>query len=242
MFNNKLYIEVNREERFFCALIAHALLSSISIRNRFIDLVNAKLDVNLRASSMEVFLEAAALRDYWNDLGNAVAYTPDTHARRKEIILAILENKKISVSAIDQQAFFWTGEVNGSKLWNPGHWDLKAIKAAGLDNLKQVKWALNAKPDMLIISDSTALMIEAKIESAEGRDGVSGYRQLEVQEQIAQLLSLFVPQFRQSTFKNVLLSINPTATGISWQEILIVVGEGEIDEFSQNCLSQLKRY
>jgi len=38
------------------------------------------------------------------------------------------------------------------------------------------------------------------------------------------------------------LSVNPIAAGISWQEILNVIAEDEIDEFSQKCFSQLKRY
>ena len=47
MFNDRPYIAVNREERFFCALTAHALLSSLVIRDRFVHLVNAKLKVSL---------------------------------------------------------------------------------------------------------------------------------------------------------------------------------------------------
>ena len=43
MFNDKPYLSVNREERFFCALFAHALLASSSSRKRICDILHRRL-------------------------------------------------------------------------------------------------------------------------------------------------------------------------------------------------------
>ena len=146
------------------------------------------------------------------------------------------------MSVIDEQPFFWTGQIGISKLWSPGHWDLKAIRTAGLNDLEKVKWAFNAKPDLLVISNGSVLMIEAKLESGEGRDGGSGYRQLEVQEQVAHLLKVLVPQFHTSDFHNMVLTVKPTGSGITWREILDIIGRNEVDAFTQECLGQLQRF
>jgi hypothetical protein len=42
---------------------------------------------------------------------------------------------------------------------------LQALKNGGLDELIKVKWAFNAKPDILLISPESMLVIEAKVES-----------------------------------------------------------------------------
>ena len=78
-------------------------------------------------------------------------------------------------------AGFWTGVVGKSKLWSPGRWSEKSLKESGLEALIPVKWAFNAKPDLMILSGEQALLIEAKLESGEGRDEQSGYEQLSSQ-------------------------------------------------------------
>ena len=83
MFNNKPYLEVNREERFYCALFGHSLLSSQVVRERFASLVQSKFQLSLKPATFEVFLEVAALRDYWNDLGNPIVYDEETHRKRR---------------------------------------------------------------------------------------------------------------------------------------------------------------
>jgi len=238
MFNDKSYIEVNREERFLCALFAHALLSSEAIRKNFVALVHSKFDVVLNPASLQVFLEAAALRDYWNDLGDPIAYTDKTHAKRKGVLLSILKEVGIPESAIDDCDFFRTSD---EKLWSPGRWNTGAIKNSGLNELIKVKWAFNAKPDILIVSGSSVLMIEGKLESGEGHNEESGYQQLKTQELITCLLKLLVPQFKNSTFYNTLLALHPKS-GISWKEVLTIVGSDELDAFSQKCFAQLQRF
>jgi hypothetical protein len=64
VFNDKPYLSVNREERFFCVLFAHALLASDSSRKRICEILFQRLDVELDPDALEVFLEVAALRDW----------------------------------------------------------------------------------------------------------------------------------------------------------------------------------
>ena len=47
MFNDKRYLEVNREkERFFCSLFAHSLLMSQQVRDKFAALLLEKLGIS----------------------------------------------------------------------------------------------------------------------------------------------------------------------------------------------------
>jgi hypothetical protein len=153
MFNDKPYLEVNREERFFCALFGHALLSSSIIRERFARLAQSKFGITMQPATMEVYLEAAALRDYWNDLGDPVVYSDDTHRKRREVLGSLLSVMNVSEDVIDKHHLFWTSERH-NKLWSPGRWKPKALKESGFAELVKLRWAFNAKPDILIVSHS----------------------------------------------------------------------------------------
>lgn len=240
MFNDKPYFEVNREERFYCALLSHALLSSLVVRERFTELIYSKFGITLRPDDFQVFLEAATLRDFWNDPGDPKAYTEETHIKRRKIICSLLSIMNISEEAIDKYIFFWTSEKQ-KKLWSPGRWEPKALKEAGLYELIKLRWAFNAKPDIMILSNSNALIIEVKVESGEGNIEDTGYRQLDIQVLISQLLNRFVPYFKEVNFKNTILSLN-TKEGITWKEILTLIEDDKLDDFSQQCLYQLKRF
>lgn len=119
----------------------------------------------------------------------------------------------------------------------PQKTELEKLK---IKSLIQVKWAINAKPDIMIISDSSVLLIDAKVESGEGRDEESGYQQYEIQELISYLLKLLIPQFSKSNFLNKVLKLMPQKTDLSWQEVLSLIQPSEINEFSMKCLSWLK--
>lgn len=240
MFNNKPYLAVNREERFFCALFGHALLSSQTIRERFSELTQAKFHISMKPATFQIFLEAAALRDYWNDLGDPLLYSDETHTKRRAVLNAILSFMNIPADVIDKHHVFWTSEQR-KKLWSPGRWDPKTLAEIGLERLKQVKWAFNAKPDILIQSDSNVLLIEGKLESGEGRDEEAGYQQFEIQQLIASLMKLLVPEFENVTFTNTVLALRP-ASGISWQEVITMIEGGGLDDFTVRCFSQLKRF
>lgn len=238
MFNDKRYFEVNREERFFCFLFIHALLVSEKTRTAFFRLVESRNSVSLNPANFEIYAEVAALRDYWHNLGDPAIYSPETHQKRRKILDAILNVFDLPASTIDDNDLFWTST---RKLWSPSEWSVEKLKASGLEKLINVRWAFNAKPDIMIVSGSTVLIIEAKVESGEGRNDESGYQQYEIQKLISRLLGMLVPQFKDSTFLNTVLELK-TVTGISWHEVITLVEQSEIDEFSKKCLSQLKRF
>lgn len=242
MFNNKPYATVNREERNFCFMFAHALLMSNKIRSRFSALIEKKLGLALDPDALDVYVEAAALRDYWYDLGDSVIYSEETHERRRHVLEAVLRKFGFDATLLNQYDLFWTSPAR-KKLWNPNHWNIDALKAAGLDQLKQVKWAFNAKPDLLLMTPESILVIEAKIESGEGCKADVEYRQFEIQKLITELWQLLIPQFQNRKLELTLLEVTPTRyTSISWADVIDLISGSDVDEFTRNAFDSLKRY
>jgi hypothetical protein len=242
MFSEKSYSDVNREERFFCFLFAHALLMSRQVRQGFAELAQRKCNVGLDSDKLEVYVEAAALRDYWRDLGDPVAYSPDTHKSRRAVLELIFEKYSISADVLDKHDLFWTSSEK-KKLWNPNHWSIEALKKAGLEELIKVKWAFNAKPDILLISPESMLVIEAKVESPEGCKADVEYKQYEIQTLVTELWQLLIPQFKDRKLELVLLEVSQSReNSITWSEILDLVTTSDVDAFTRNALEQLKRY
>lgn len=245
MFNEKTYPEVNREERNYCFLFGHALLMSKAMREGFARLAQDRLGVALDPDAFEVFVEAAALRDYWYDLGDPSSYNTEIDARRRAVVKKILGHYDKSLDLIDQQDFFWTKSMN-SKLWYPSHWNIEALKLAGLDDLVKVKWAFNAKPDILIVTPSSMLVIEAKIESPEGckadkeKDFI--YQQLKIQDLIIEMWKLLIPKFQNKICKLALLDVRGGEKGFAWSEIIELVDKSEVDDFTRRSMASLKRY
>ena len=254
MFKNKQYIEVNREERHYCALFMHVLLSSEVARTDFADLIKSKCEkIKLDPQRMQIFVESAAIRDYWNSLGDSKSYDEETAQNRREWLNLILKLFQFDTQIIDQQELFWTKEI-GSKLWNPGHWSIDKINRSGLENadyLINIKWAFNAKPDIMIISGDQVLLVEAKLVSPEGKYDNSGEDQEKTQQRIAFLLKSLVPSFKRITFHNVLLARNTPSNedrkwpiNITWRDIIDIVddirNEKVLDDFTKQNFKQLR--
>ena len=163
IFNNKPFQQVTREERHFCFLLGHSLLSSQLARQAFVSLAGEK-NVSLDADNLQVFVEVAALRDYWSDLGNPRKYCDKTRRARESVLRALLEHQGLPVDKLMKLGFLWsTGRE--PKLHSPGRWSLKLMdkelnevftddqKRADVRSLLcALKWAFNAKPDFLMIS------------------------------------------------------------------------------------------
>lgn len=244
MFNNKPYLEVNREERFFCFVLGHAVLSSELFRKRFFELIESKKnDLNLTPSSFEVFVEIAILRDYWNDLGDPEEYSKSTHEARETVIKNILsykENQETESLLYDLDLFWTTKEKK--KLRYPGRWNIKELKKVDLDSLIKVKWAFNCKPDIMICSNNTFVLIEAKLESDEGKITESGYKQYDIQSELSSLVKNIVPYYADYTFENIVLANDDKSTeAVSWSEIYNIAREMD-DGFARECLLQLGRF
>jgi hypothetical protein len=242
MFSDNTYSEVNREERFFCFLLGHALLMSRQVRLSFADLAQRKCNVILDPDKLEVFVEAAALRDYWRELGDPVVYSTETHERRKAVLKKIFEKFDLTEDILDKHDLFWTST---RKLWNPNHWNEKALAEAGLDKLIKVKWAFNAKPDMLLASPESLLVIEAKVESPEGCKADVEYEQFKTQKLIGELWQLLIPKFQNRKLVNAILKVSSSIEDIpviQWSEIIDLISGSDVDEFTRTAMAQLNRY
>ena len=242
MFNDKLYSEVNREERFFCFLLSHALLMSHQVRKGFAALAEKKCNLCLDPEHLEVYVEAAALRDYWRDLGDPVNYNEETHNRRLSILELIFKRYNISLDILDQREVFWTST---KKLWNPNHWSIDGLKKAGLDQLIEVKWAFNAKPDIVLVSSVSALVIEAKVESPEGCKADVEYKQFKTQQLVSDLWQLLIPEFKRRKLVNAILSVSSLSENIpviEWRDIVNLIGASDVDQYTKNAMYQLQRY
>ncbi len=242
MFNDKNYSEVNREERFFCFLLGHALLMSQQVRFGFAELSRKKCNVTLDPENLEVYVEAAALRDYWRDLGDPVKYTDEIHNSRLSVLKLIFEKYDVPLDVLEKYEVFKTST---HKLWNPNHWNEKALEEAGLGRLIEVKWAFNAKPDILLISPESMLVIEAKVESPEGCKADAEYKQFQTQQLIGELWQLLIPQFKNKKLVNVILNVSSTHESIpviKWSEIMTLVDNSEVDVFTRSAMMQLNRY
>ncbi len=231
-FRAHRYLDVNREERFFCFLLAHALLAHRPAREAFAALVaDAVPGCEPDPGTLEVYIEAAVLRDFWNDLGDPVVYDADCARRRRAVLDALLEHVGAPCS-VDDHDLFWTSPER-HKLWNPGRWSEKAIRAAGLEVLLPLKWAFNAKPDFLLHSPGQVLLIEAKLESGVGRGG--GYDQLAIQRLIGELMASLIP-----TFSGVRLHLTTLGVagpgGLSWERVVQAVDVPGLDGFTRTGL------
>jgi hypothetical protein len=228
MFNDKQYFQVNREERHFGFLLMAAIIYDESFRKQFFELINERINQKLFLDYNnfdDIYGEVAILRDYWNDLGDfkGAENSNETNNRRKAIIEQFLEYFNIAKDIIGKYLMFWTGEIGKSKLWFPGKWSFEGIeiiqdeKCLKNRELLRLRWACNAKPDLMIISGRSCLLIELKVESGVGTSNF-GYNQEETQDDILKLTKLTVPYFNNMNFKKIMLT-KGKGGDINWDEI-----------------------
>jgi hypothetical protein len=237
MFNDKPYLEVNREERFYCAILLHLILSSRAFRERFFGAIDAKHGTKLDPGDFQVFCEIAILRDYWNDLGDPEKYSEETHQRRMMVLEILLPLAGVEPSQIGKQTFFWTRGFK-SKLWSPGHWSEEAIDSTDWTDgtkkeMKTLKHAFNSKPDLIILSRQWAVLVEAKVESG------FGHGQRGNQKMVARLMKVLIPCFRDTSIVNMTLTCG--GEGLRWIDVLGMLEGIEIDGFSRECMEQTIR-
>jgi hypothetical protein len=183
--SERRYYQFVREERLFCAALAHLLMQKGPNLATFLELVNAKsLADSQRAltdlDEAEIYVEFAFLRDYWNSIG------PDNGAKRR-LILDLLSRvdglrhyrNDSFPSVISEFNGFFMG-APGTRIRNdivyPGRWSVTGLFerfGARPDEFRdfcRFKWSFNIKPDVVVLlPGSKPLCIEAKFESKEGR-------------------------------------------------------------------------
>jgi len=163
------YLSINREERNLAAIFYHLLLSNNNMA-RFLELI--KCPYPLIHNEVGVYFEYAFLRDLWFSIQN------DNQTKR-HLILHHLNPEKRSdlekMSIHDFNVYFGTPNPSKNYIQSPSNWNISRFK----DNIScndeflktaRFKWAFNTKPDIVIhTSKSTAICIECKFESSEGK-------------------------------------------------------------------------
>jgi hypothetical protein len=185
MLRERPFYEFVREERLFCAALAHLLMQRGRNLATFLELVNARLaDVNRLVTTgleeAQIYLEFTFLRDYWNSLER------NNDAKRR-LILALLSKvdglghyrDEDFPSAIPEFNEFFMSPHGGRikhEIVYPGQWSVTTLserfgrKPQEFRDFCRFKWAFNIKPDMVILlPESSPLCIEAKLESKEGQ-------------------------------------------------------------------------
>jgi hypothetical protein len=177
------YYKINREERFFCAILYGLLIQNNSNLKSFIRLLNQKLDTNISISNesynnFEIYFEYAYLRDIWNNIG----FDNDSNTKKHELIfnsLDIADKKLRTLNTLElNKTLVGLGKPSELHIQNPGIWSISmyANYFPGTDEgnsdflkISMFKWCFNIKPDIVIqITPNKAISIEAKLESREG--------------------------------------------------------------------------
>ncbi len=174
-----------REERLFCATLAHLLMQSGPNLARFLRLVNDRSPRGSNAPAVqqdeaEIYVEFTFLRDSWDSLGA-------DNDRKRERIFALLSRvpglghykSECFPSTISEFNAFFVGPSGASTVSDivyPGRWSVKTLSERfghnpeEFRNFCRFKWSFNIKPDMVVLLEgSQPLCIEAKLESKEGR-------------------------------------------------------------------------
>ncbi len=191
------FLTIVREERQFSFLLAALLLQrgpSLEAFLRLVDNANHTSTPVAPTESLaeaEVYVEYAFLRDDWFELNvsssDSSAGLPKTesNARKTARVRELLERLQLDGlaeklprnSPADFNEFFMgaAGARIVKDIASPALWSLKGLaQKFGTEpevflQLCKLKWAFHIKPDIVIIRPgTTALCIEAKLESGEG--------------------------------------------------------------------------
>jgi len=172
-----------REERLFCATLAHLLMQRGPNLSAFLKLINDKLphDSQIESTRLEeaqIYVEFTFLRDYWKTL--------KANDEKRSLIFDLLAKvdtlKRFTSDTFpggfaDFNACFMgeRGRRIEFDIVYPGQWSVTTLFArfgAQPDEFRdfcRFKWAFNIKPDIVILlPESPPLCIEAKLESREG--------------------------------------------------------------------------
>ncbi len=96
-----------------------------------------------------------------------------------------------------------------------------------------MKLAFNSVPDFMFVSPGAVLLVEAKVESAEGKKPESGYAQYENLQTVANLLHLLLPGAPEVTTKT--LTLAGGGGDLSWSEVIGVAAD-DVDPFTEKAL------
>lgn len=180
--NVKRYGPVVREERFFCAVLFHLLLTDNAVLQQLLEKAGVPNHENYTCDSVRVFVEYAMARDLWNSLDD----DGKANEKKKKFILDCLGNPS-GLENLETEEFnkklVAGSKISKDKIQSPARWGEEKIKVffkdqKFIENACKLKWAFNVKPDIVIeLYDDSAVCIEAKVESGQDVYTVAGYTQ-----------------------------------------------------------------
>ena len=173
-----------REERLFCATLAHLLMQRGPNLGEFLRLINDKSpegpDLSIvQLETAQIYLEFTFLRDSWDLLGT-------NHEEKRERIFTLLSRvpglghyeRESFPSTIPEFNAFFMGPFGArivSDIAYPGRWSVRTLferfgkNPDDFRNFCRFKWSFNIKPDMVVLLEgSQPICVEAKLESGEG--------------------------------------------------------------------------
>lgn len=173
-----------REERLFCAVLYHLLLSGSSNLRVFVDAINEQLDRDQQlphfGDDASIYIEFTYLRDSWYALGR-------NNDQKRSVIFDLFSRSPVlaqlapltfpaatDCGAFNERFMGPRGLRIQSDLAYPGQWPVKALRESFRDpevfrELCRVKWSFNIKPDLVVLgAGSKPVCVEAKLESREG--------------------------------------------------------------------------
>ena len=209
-------------------LFMAALATASETRNRLVEYINSVIAIDLDPDRIDVYAEVCLFRDYWRALGDPAGYSHETHDARLQIFRAMLDEMGLDPGLIDTEPVFWTGRPGESKLFYPGKWSKDKINSAenahGLvkKELWRIRWACNAKPDVMIEDPDNIVFIEIKVESGFG-SSENGYDQIQTQRDILRLGAAVIPALSQKRTELTTLTVD--GDELMWSEIARIVGE-----------------
>lgn len=203
------YVDFNREERHFSAILFHLLLQPGGVE-KFIALVRAPTPPP--GAELQVFFEYTQLRDRFSEIARRCHHDHDPHRQilRDAILRMLPQSDALSwLSTAAPRPFneFFCGPSGASETYYqmPSRWsptrrfdDWHAKDPEFAKQACRMAWAFNAKPDLVIhTSEDTLICVEIKVESGEGAykvpskhcsDGYFRSSQLDIQRHALQNL------------------------------------------------------
>jgi len=240
------YASFNREERFWCFLLSHTLLTKSNARTKILEFLEDE-KIKLNTKNLEVYIETAILRDYWHYLKKLDEKNKTTEfkdMKRYIFLKDILSNKDhlndvvIDIDEIEKEENEFFKTVKGN-IVNPSRWTEKKILCIS-DQDKQkklfyIKWAFNAKPDIMLMDEKSFVFIEAKLESKEDKYKIKNTdieaTQTKIQGIIADIISKYI--FKNKNYKLILLSKD--SGDLNWEQVKkeIMKSSSGIDNFTK---------
>jgi hypothetical protein len=242
------FLETNREERFFCAVLLHVVLTPSPSQVRVLSVLGEAAGTRLDPDDVECYVEVAA----WHALGDHKKWSQILYEARRDLLLALVRSPSACAYAgtvdefeelLQANSLFWTGGP-GTKLVSPGRWPLGAIGSVstevlgGAKNLRALKWAWNSKPDLLLLSRRAGVLIEAKAASGFGGNSQTGFDQQRVQQLIAELFPIVTQGLVDEPLRRITLTNKATQASVTWRELASLCSAAEIGPFAHAALAR----